>query len=74
MKVKKEELVRLIELCWRASQEAPLPGYFPAPNVAAPGQVDLVRYKTYEILLTCLLPKGTQHVVGERAKEEWEET
>ena len=73
MNITKEELIKLIDLCWTASQEAKLSGYTSGLVVPVPGQLDLVRFKTYETLLACLLPRGPQPVIGERTKEPWEE-
>ena len=73
MNITKEELIKLIDLCWTASQEATLPGYVSGLVSPVAGQLDLVRYKTYETLLACLLPRGTQYVAGVPVKEPWEE-
>ena len=70
----KEELSRMVEVCWNASHEAELTGY-PCSIIYAPGQVDLVRFEVFKVLLACLCPKAPQHVDHGQLgpKEPWEE-
>lgn len=73
MNPSKEDLSKLIETCWNASQEANLKGYL--AGQCAVGSVDLIRFKTFEILLTCLCPRATQQVEhgSSPSKEPWQE-
>lgn len=74
MSMTKEELKKLVEVCWAAAHEADMVGY-PRTAICIPSQVDLVRLKAFEVLLACVCPRGVQQVEHGhlRPKEPWEE-
>lgn len=81
MNVSKEELVKIIDLCWDAASDAKMHGLpMGMGTVKTPDGRDFhvfetFRTQTYQTLLNCLLPKAPfrSEIETIEAKQPWQE-
>lgn len=80
MTVTREQLEKLITLCWQAASHAPMDGIPDGMEVKQsiilqpPGGIlNHARFKTYELLLANLVPKTVESQIEMKPeKENWE--